>query len=191
MVEESVVVYRDAVNAQPKIMVLHNGFADLLERQSRIAESEAEFDQVIAVLREQLQAKEEPWILQQLGMTQLRRGQRQDAIAQFRRIVELDPTSPGACNNIAWSLATNPNAKLRDGEIAVEFATKGCELTEWKDLMILDTLAAACAELGDFDAAVTWQTKAIELSSNEKEKEDLGTRLKLYLEKQPFRNAIP
>lgn len=73
----------------------------------------------------------------------------------------------------------------------MEFATKGCELTEWKDLMIIDTLAAACAESGDFEAAVKWQTKAIELFSNENEKPDLNTRLKRYPEKQPFRSATP
>ncbi len=124
-------------------------------------------------------------------MTLLRRGQRQDTVAQFRRIVELDPKASDACNNIAWALATNQNTKLRDGEIAVEFATKACELTEWKNASFIDTLAAACAESSDFDAAVKWQTKAIELSSNEKEKEDLGARLKLYQDKQPFHSASP
>ena len=69
--------------------------------------------------------------------------------------------------------------------------TKACELTEWKNAAFIDTLAAACAESGDFDAAVKWQTKAIELSSNENEKEDLGTRLKLYQDKQPFHSAGP
>ena len=188
-VDESVAVYREAIKAQPKNTELHNGLAELLERQRKIPEAEVELDQVILLLREQLRAKEEAGSLQQLAMTILRRGHRQDAIVQLRRVIELDPKSSSACNNIAWSLATNPNAKLRDGKIAVEFATKGCELTEWKDLMILDTLAAACAESGDFEAAMKWQTKAIELSSNEKEKKDLGTRLKLYQENEPFRSA--
>ena len=189
--DESVAVYRDAIKVQPKSTELHHGLAELLERQSKIPESEVELDQVIVLLREQLQSKEEPWILQELGMTLLRRGQRQDAVAQFRRIVELDPKASDACNNIAWALATNQNTKLRDGEIAVEFATKACELTEWKNASFIDTLAAACAESSDFDAAVKWQTKAIELSSNEKEKEDLGARLKLYQDKQPFHSASP
>jgi tetratricopeptide (TPR) repeat protein len=75
---------------------------------------------------------------------------------------------------------------LRDGKFAVEIALKACEFTEWKNPAYLDTIAAAYAELGDFDVAVKWQTKAIELLPNEKEKEEYRTRLKLYQEKKPY-----
>ena len=52
--------------------------------------------------------------------------------------------------------------------------------------MYLDTLAAACAESGDFEAAVKWQTKAIELETNEEDKHGYGTRLTLYQENKPY-----
>jgi tetratricopeptide (TPR) repeat protein len=88
-------------------------------------------------------------------------------------------------------LATSPNAKRRDGKTAIEFATKACELTSWKDPAYLDTLSAAYAESGDFDAAVKWQTKAIELLTNEGEKDAYRTRLKLYQERKPYHLPIP
>jgi len=47
--------------------------------------------------------------------------------------------------------------------------------------------AASYAECGDFDVAVKWQSRAIELLPDEKEKEDYRTRLKLYQEKKPYR----
>ena len=53
----------------------------------------------------------------------------------------------------------------------------------------MNTLAAACAEAGDFDAAVQWQSKAIELLSDEKRKADYRTRLTLYREKKPYRDS--
>ena len=77
----------------------------------------------------------------------------------------------------------------RDGKSAVAFATKACELTEWKDPGSLETLAAACAESGEFDAAVKWQTKAIGLLSDEKQQEHYGTRLTLYQQRKPYRSA--
>ena len=56
---------------------------------------------------------------------------------------------------------------------------------------MLDTLAAAYAESGDFDSAAKWQAKAIELESDEKEKADFQARLQLYKDKKPFRETNP
>ena len=75
---------------------------------------------------------------------------------------------------------------MRNGKKAVQAAVKACELTNWNDHMILDTLAAAHAEAGDFDSAVKWQTKAISLAKTEAEKAEYRTRLKLYQDKKPF-----
>ncbi|MGH7195040.1 MAG: tetratricopeptide repeat protein [Candidatus Saccharimonadales bacterium] len=183
---ESIATYRDAIAMHPQSLELHEGLADLLERQGKTAEANTELDQVLVLLREQVQSKADMAIHRKLGMVYLRRCERQEAIAQFRQAIELDPNQSGACNAIGWDLATTLNPKRRDGAIAVEFATKACELTEWKIPTFLDTLAAACAECGDFEAAVKWQTKAIELEFDEKNKEDYGTRLKLYQVKVPY-----
>ena len=84
-----------------------------------------------------------------------------------------------------------PDAKFRDGKKALESATKACELSEWKDSYHVDTLAAAYAEAGDFDAAVKWQTKATALYEPGEDQKNAQWRLKLYQEKKPYREVDP
>ncbi len=69
----------------------------------------------------------------------------------------------------------------------LSLAIEACELTRWKAGYCVETLAAAYAESGDFGSAVKWQTKAIELETDAKEKGEYQARLKLYQEKKPFR----
>ena len=74
----------------------------------------------------------------------------------------------------------------------MEAATEACELSKWKNTDYIDTLAAAYAEAGDFDAAVKWQTKAIELGSfDPKLKQTSQERLELYRAHKPCREEAP
>ncbi|MBV8608753.1 MAG: tetratricopeptide repeat protein [Singulisphaera sp.] len=113
------------------------------------------------------------------------------ALADYNEAIRLDPQDSSAHNGRAWVWATSPEEKYRDGKRAVESATRGCELSGWKEANHLGTLAAAYAEVGDFAKAVEWQTKAIELLKDEKGKDDYRARLKLYQEKKPYRVAVP
>jgi tetratricopeptide (TPR) repeat protein len=113
------------------------------------------------------------------------------ALADLRNVARLEPRDAFVLDLLAQIRAACPDAILRDGKDAAESATKACELTEWKRPRYLDTLAAAYAEAGDFAAAVKWQTKAIELRTDTREKSESGSRLKLYQEKMPYREAKP
>ncbi len=66
-------------------------------------------------------------------------------------------------------------------------ATRACELDGWKSPNYIDTLAAACAESGDFAKAVEWQTKAIAMAKGQTSGEDWKARLELYRSGRPYR----
>jgi serine/threonine protein kinase len=123
-----------------------------------------------------------------LGFALRDMGNADGAVAAFQEAVRLDPKLPHALNGLAWLLAVGPDG-LRDGKRAVELATRACERTAWKNGRVIDTLAAAYAEVGDFDKAVEYQKKALPLP-------ELGTevgpearrRLELYSQKKPYRD---
>ena len=81
---------------------------------------------------------------------------------RLRRAIGMIP-SRDSLRGRASLWATCPDAKYRDGKLAVESATTACELTEWKKPCSLNTLAAANAEAGDFDAAVTGRPRRMPL----------------------------
>jgi tetratricopeptide (TPR) repeat protein len=109
------------------------------------------------------------------------------AIADFNKCVRLDQEFAPAYSGRAWTWATCPVAKFRDGERAVESATKACELSNWKDVSSLVVLAAAYAEARDFASAVKWQERAVDLTVTEDEKENHRRRLELYKDQRPYR----
>src|SRR5262249_55462280 len=111
------------------------------------------------------------------------------AVTDLKEAIRLNPKDPLTRNYLACLLATCPYDRHRDGGLAVEHATKACELTDWRDLQLIDTLAAAFAEAGDFDKAVKYQVKALGLSKDEKEKASLRGHLDLYKANRPVRDT--
>jgi tetratricopeptide (TPR) repeat protein len=113
------------------------------------------------------------------------------AVSEYRAILRLNPDLPEALNNLAWILATSPDAQIRNGAEAVKLAGRACEQTSWQQTHLIGTLAAAYAEAGDFGKAVQTAQKACDLASAHGEK-DLWqanqSLLALYKSGQPFRD---
>ena len=116
------------------------------------------------------------------------------AVADYNRALQIDPNCADAYNSLAWLQATCPVARYRDGKKALKNARKACDLRGGK-FYSLDTLAAAYAENGEFEKAAQWQTKAIDMlaknkNATEKHKQVLRSRLELYKQGKPYREAV-
>jgi len=116
-------------------------------------------------------------------------GKFETALSDYADALRINPDGFRTQMAIARVRASCPEESFRDGKLAVELATKACELSEWKRADCIATLASAFAEVGDFEAAVSQQLKAMSLASKD-ELPDLEARLKLYQSGQPYRYDV-
>ncbi|MHC4557154.1 MAG: WD40 domain-containing protein [Planctomycetota bacterium] len=110
-------------------------------------------------------------------------------IALYEMVVRIDPCCAVAINDLAWLRINCPPDQARDTAKALEEAKKACELTEWKNYHYISTLAAAYSEAGDFDSAVKWQQRAIDLLPEDERTQwqtNYEQRLQLYELGKPY-----
>ena len=124
------------------------------------------------------------------GVILLERGQASEAAAKFEQTLKLNPRHKSALLSLAWVRAINKDPLIRNGAQAVQLAEQGVQLTKGDDEWMLDTLAAAYAEVGRFGEAIKSETKAIETAQRKNLPDlanDMKSRLALYQSGMPFR----
>lgn len=99
-------------------------------------------------------------------------------------------------DKLAWIYATHPDEDVRNAPVALQLASEVCRRTENTNPAYLDTLAAALAANGQFDAAVAAGTSALrqirelQRSSESQHWSDLSRqlerRLATYGRERPF-----
>ena len=177
----------------------------LLERTPQDAEAKVvlgtvllalgRMDDAMAEFREGIDLSHEPEVLgSDVGVALLTSGKVDEAIIRFRAALQEAPDFVPGLNELAWILATAPGESLRNGAEAVRHATRACELTSFRDARIVDTLAAAYAEAGRFDEAVSTIDKAIKLAAeagNEADVNAFRARKQLYQAGKAYRMSPP
>lgn len=90
-----------------------------------------------------------------------------DAKADLEQATKLEPNHADALHHLVILMATAPDPALRDGRAAVTTALRACELTQWENWPVITGLAAAYAEAGDFEKAVQFAERSLELAPPE------------------------
>ena len=126
-------------------------------------------------------------------------GQHADAISALTKVIEAEPSDYTSVNNLAWILATSPIDSVRDGRRAVELAEKAGELSRHKRAFVLSTLAAAYAEVGNFEKAREWAVISVDVAKTERGKTeeerkellaDLQKEWDAFSQDMPFRELL-
>jgi protein O-mannosyl-transferase len=168
----------DSGNAE---ILAHLGSARAL--QSQWAEAVSAYHQAVTLQPDEARY----WF--DLGYVLQEQGQSQPARRCYQRALRLDPTLPQHAFQEAWMLATDPNARYRNGVLALRLAKQACQATGFRQPQCLDALAAAYAETGRFDEAQAAARQALELlkTAPADRTRRLEARLQLYREHKPFR----
>lgn len=106
------------------------------------------------------------------------------AVKSFEAALSRFPDTRRAKENLCYILATAPDAKLRNGQKALEIANELCSTSEKGEWVPLTLLAAAKAEIGDHESAVEVYERAIS-------KMPLVEREKREKTLQDLRNKVP
>ena len=118
------------------------------------------------------------------------KGRTEEAITHFAQALRLKPNWEKPMNSLARILATHSQEKFRDPQKAIQLAQRACELTNYQDPRLIDTLAAAYAAAGRFDDAVAAAEKAVQLTAsgdNKQRHQAIKNRLQLYKQGKPYR----
>ena len=182
--DEAIAHFEKALQFQPRNWQAQGNLASVLFYQKgRADEAMAHCQQALEIRPDLAQAHTI------LGHILLQRGRDAEALAHYQKVLQTEPDSPIVLNNIGFILATSPDASLRNGTQAVQYAKRACDITNDSVPPFVRDLAAAYAEAGRYDEAIAAAERAGALASAGGQLEVLEeTRkeLDLYLAHQPY-----
>jgi tetratricopeptide (TPR) repeat protein len=181
--DEAVKCFTKSLQIRPDFAITHDNMGHVMILQGN-------YDEAVVHLTESIRLDPDyalPYY--HLGQVLVQRGKINEAVTHFEKALQLKPDWAEPMNAMAWCLAVNEKTAVHNPDKAVKLARQACELTNYKEPELLDTLAIAYAATGDFDKAVETAQKALELcQSSEKEavKEQIKSWLVLFKNKKPY-----
>jgi Flp pilus assembly protein TadD len=183
---EAIACYQKALQWNPENADTHSDLGLAFLREHRLDAADAQFQQALRL------NSADPSVHINLGTVLAQEGKSEEAISQFRDSLQIQPYSFQAQNDLAYLLATCPQASLRNGSQAVILATKAATLTRGQNPVILRTLAAALAESGRFSEAVQIAQNALKMAQAHGDTQfaaELRLEMNLYQAGRPYRDS--
>ena len=139
--------YRRAIELDPSLVEPRLGHARMLLAADDGSGAEAVLRQALEVDPRLAEAH------RNLGLILAGRGEHAEAVAHLDISLAAVPDDPAALETAGWILAVS--TEVRDPERAVRYAGRASELARHMNPSAADTLGAALAAAGDFEAALT------------------------------------
>jgi len=165
------------------------GRADVYRDRAFVLNAVGRIEQAIESLGEYIQRKpNSPDIYLRRARIQLRRDRYREAARDFETAIEIDNSFYWAISDLAWILATAPDAGQRNGTRAVKLARQAVKIKDISHNRAV--LAAALAATGQFEEAVSEQQRALEMlesAGGADDADELRTRMRTYKINKPHR----
>jgi len=184
--DKAIVHFQKALEIQPNLALAHNNLGLALFKKGWIDKAIVHYRKALEIQPNYATAHNN------LGFALFKKGQVMEAIIHWQKTLELQPQNMDARNNLAWVLATCPETALRNGGKAVELAQQANQLSGGENPMILQTLAAAYAEVGRFPEAITTARHALQLATTQTNSDlinDLQAQTGFYEAGLPFHDT--
>jgi len=181
--DEAIEQYRKALEISPNYIDARGNLANVLAAQGKFDAAIPEYQQTLKLAPTSAQAHF------RFGQALQAQHQYKAASTEYQKALSLDPQHLQVRISLAWLLATSPEASLRDGKRAVELAGQAHAIAGGESPQLLDTLAAADAEAGQFDEAIKAAKRALNLpatQNNQPLAQSIRSRLKLYEARSPY-----
>jgi hypothetical protein len=176
-------LWQTTIRRNPNCWIANNNLAIRLSRAGCTAEAIPYFQKALEIRPADAASQ------YNLGSGHMVLGQMEEAMLHYQKALEIQPDYLVAQNQLAWLLATCPQASLRNGAKAVKLAERANQIAGGGNPFILRTLAAAYAEAGRFSEAVKSAQRALDLAgaqSNTALAGALQSEMKLYQAGTPF-----
>jgi protein O-mannosyl-transferase len=147
-IDDAIVHYQKAVAIRPDYFLARYGLGHALLEKGQL-DGAIEHSRAALLIR-----PDHPDCHTILAIALDERGQSAEAIEHYQIALRISPQSVSALNNLAWLLATNSDASLRDGAKAIQLARQADQLSGGTNALALRTLAAGYAEGGQFEKAI-------------------------------------
>jgi Flp pilus assembly protein TadD len=177
-------------------MKMYPNSAEVANKLACMLADDGRFDEAIAYFRKAAAVRpHDAMLVSNLGNALYRQGNFKEAVVAWRRAIALQKAqNMWTVNQLAWAMATCPDAAIRNGGEAVELAGWAVKLSREQNVVILGTQSAAFAESGRLPDAVATVQQALRLAVKQKlnDKEpavvkSLEAELASYKAGKPFR----
>ncbi|MBN1818523.1 MAG: fused MFS/spermidine synthase [Sedimentisphaerales bacterium] len=176
-IERAIVLYRQMIDILPRDAKSHYNLAMMLKRRG-------DPDGAMGHYREA--ARLDPGYalaLFQMAEIHAEKGSAREAESGYRRTLQVKSDFIPAINNLARLLALYPDPRVRNVPEAVRLAEKGCRMTNYRDPLLLDTLAAAYAASGRYSEALSVAAQGLDIATaqgNNPLADRIRGRMKMY-----------